>query len=359
MQRAHQHLQAVVVTAIGIPLAATIAGLFIALPTHPTLADRVVQAAEALGVGLLVVSLLALVYAILVAPYEQRRLLRNQILTITKKYDQLVDVTQGSLVLSDLSTQREVLPENPQLTVRLNFHLRFRNEADIPIEYSIKELYLNITGTRAQIPTTSSSYRVWPKSNDGYLFSIPLDPALTGGFEATLEYVAWYGPTTAIDRYVQHYTYRIRDTVRVHQPGATNGRFWRQDGGYDKRRNVGEKQLGTKTAAAGDIDIQFFNESGRWKKPPGAIRTKIVIKGGNGGSSIGEDGSIIPGTEGELVVKEIPADQLPETAEIQIGKAGRGGTLGALKAPDSRPGYAVVITHLTSKTAPNPGDAEG
>ena len=32
--------------------------------------------------GVLVISLLALVYAILVAPYEQRRLLRNQILAV-------------------------------------------------------------------------------------------------------------------------------------------------------------------------------------------------------------------------------------------------------------------------------------
>jgi hypothetical protein len=134
--------------------------------------------------------------------------------------------------------------------------------------------------------------------------------------------------------------------MSVHQPGGNDTRFWRQDYGYDKRRNADEKQFETETAVASNVDIQFFYESGVWSRLPGAIRMKVMIKSGGGGSTIGEDGSIIPGTEGELIVEEFPADQIPETARIQIGQAGRGGTQGDVKAPDGSPGYAVVITYL-------------
>jgi hypothetical protein len=94
------------------------------------------------------------------------------------------------------------------------------------------------------------------------------------------------------------------------------------------------------------IDMQFFSESGTWHKPPGAVSAEVVIKGGDGGWFIGEGDRIIPGTKGEVVYKEIPAAQLPETAEIQIGEGGRGNTRGDLAVPGGRPGWAVVITHL-------------
>ena len=265
----------------------------------------------------------------------------------------LADAAQGGLVLSNLSVQREVSSENPQRTVRVNLLLQFRNEAEVPIEYSMKQLYLNITGTRVQIPTSSASYRIWPKSSDGYFCFLTLEPPLTGGFEGTLEYTAWYGPITAIDRYTQHYTYRIRDTLSAHNPARTEGRFWREDGGYDKRRDVDESQLETvdkkefEPGTAGNVDVQFFTESGSWKKPPGAVSADVVIKGAGGGGSIGEDGSIIPGAEGEVVVEKLTGDKLPD-AQIQIGEIGRGATLGDLRAPHGRPGYAVVITYLES-----------
>ncbi len=94
------------------------------------------------------------------------------------------------------------------------------------------------------------------------------------------------------------------------------------------------------------MDMQCFSESGTWHKPPGAVSVEVVIKGGDGGSSIGEGDRIIPGTKGEVVVKEFPAAQLPETAEVHIGAGGRGGTRADLAVPGGRPGWAVVITHL-------------
>lgn len=96
-RRAHQHLQAVVIAAVVIPLAATVAGLFLALPPHPTVAERIGQAAEALGVGLLLVVILAFLYAILLAPYEQRKELRSELLAVRAKYDELVDKVHKGL----------------------------------------------------------------------------------------------------------------------------------------------------------------------------------------------------------------------------------------------------------------------
>ena len=97
---------------------------------------------------------------------------------------------------------------------------------------------------------------------------------------------------------------------------------------------------------ADHMDIQCFSESGTWHKPPGAVSVEVVIKGGDGGNSIGEGDRIIPGAKGELVNKEFPAAQLPETAEVHIGEGGRGGRRGDLTVPGGRPGWAVVITHL-------------
>ena len=78
-QRAHQHLQAVVLAAIAIPVAALILGQFIALPSKPTTGDRIIQGIESIIAGVAVVALLVFLYALLVAPYEQRNALRRQL----------------------------------------------------------------------------------------------------------------------------------------------------------------------------------------------------------------------------------------------------------------------------------------
>jgi hypothetical protein len=106
------------------------------------------------------------------------------------------------------------------------------------------------------------------------------------------------------------------------------------------------KKLQTGKAMASRVDMQCFSESGTWHKPPGAVSVEVVIKGGDGGSTIGEGDRIIPGTKGEVVVEEFAAAQLPETAEVHIGEGGRGGTRGDLTLSSARSGWAVVITHL-------------
>jgi hypothetical protein len=59
VQRARQHLRTVVAGAIAIPLIFTIAGFLIPIPQRPSLTDRIIQAVEALAVGVIIVLLLA------------------------------------------------------------------------------------------------------------------------------------------------------------------------------------------------------------------------------------------------------------------------------------------------------------
>jgi hypothetical protein len=93
-------------------------------------------------------------------------------------------------------------------------------------------------------------------------------------------------------------------------------------------------------------DMQFFRESGKWHRPEGAVRIKILVKGGDAGGSVTSDGTIIPGAQGQVVIKEMTAKEVGPTAPIEIGKAGEGAWVGHLKAPDGLPGYAVVTTYF-------------
>lgn len=93
-------------------------------------------------------------------------------------------------------------------------------------------------------------------------------------------------------------------------------------------------------------DIQFFRESGTWHRPDGAVRVKVLVKGGDSGGSVASDGTIILGKQGQVVIKEMSAKEVGPAAPIEIGKAGAGAWVGHLKAPDGLPGYAVVTTYF-------------
>lgn len=82
-------------------------------------------------------------------------------------------------------------------------------------------------------------------------------------------------------------------------------------------------------------DIQYFAESGTWRKPSGAVRVDALVKASGGG------GSTRSGEDGELVHWSQMADLLPATIEVEIGKAGRGSNGGG----DGADGYALIITH--------------
>jgi hypothetical protein len=124
-------------------------------------------------------------------------------------------------------------------------------------------------------------------------------------------------------------------------------------------------------------DIQRFDRDGIWRKPAGAVRVDVTLKGGDsggeatahayvghrgggrGGSSGGGYlaasssvsvsgytdvrglGKTVPATEAETVTESFAADDLPDEVHIEVGKGGR---------PGGRDGYALIITHLTGGT---------
>lgn len=76
-----------------------------------------------------------------------------------------------------------------------------------------------------------------------------------------------------------------------------------------------------------EIDVQVFPANGVWFKPDRAVRTDIVLQGGDGGA--GEPGSVFTGS--------FSADELPDTVEVAIGDGG---------LPAGTDGYALVVTVL-------------
>jgi hypothetical protein len=238
-RRARGHLQAVIPSAVFIPLISAVAGFYIALPKHPTNEQRVIQASKALVVGLLIVATLAFLYAVLVAPYEQRRLLRLSLAETERKYRELLNGVHKSIVLAQLRIRRDVLPQDTSLTCGLHFTLEFRNDAPVPIEYSMKRMFLKFRDTENEVPVDAdASYRIASDKTDAYLFSVGLNPPVSGGFEGKLTYAVRYGPTTAPEYYEQNYEYVFQDASNV--SGTTYlGRYWRSAGGHDIIVNPG------------------------------------------------------------------------------------------------------------------------
>lgn len=93
-------------------------------------------------------------------------------------------------------------------------------------------------------------------------------------------------------------------------------------------------------------DTQFFRESGTWHRPEGAVRVRVLVKGGDSGSSVDENGTVVPGVRGEVVTRDLSAKEAGSSAPIAIGEAGKGVWVGDLKAPDGLPGYAIVRTYF-------------
>lgn len=109
-------------------------------------------------------------------------------------------------------------------------------------------------------------------------------------------------------------------------------------------------------------DVQHFDSDGTWVKLPGAVRAKITLKGGTGGSTLpgggggnGGDASVIPGIgllaggggggagvgylyrdgslepsewiaasggDGATAADSFPADALPDRMDIKVGQGG-------------------------------------
>lgn len=84
-------------------------------------------------------------------------------------------------------------------------------------------------------------------------------------------------------------------------------------------------------------DLQYFEADGTWVKPPGAVRSDIVLQGGGGGAAFCGRLARMPGKDGQITVRSLAAGDLPDLVSVEIGAGGR---------PGGQAGYALVITHV-------------
>lgn len=85
------------------------------------------------------------------------------------------------------------------------------------------------------------------------------------------------------------------------------------------------------------VDVQYFPASGTWVKPPGAVRVDMVLAGAGSGAV-----GTMDGQPGERTEASFPADELPDTLDVIIGKGGRGTDGGG----DGADGCVIIRTHL-------------
>jgi hypothetical protein len=128
-------------------LTGTAIGLFVDLPPHPTVVDRIIQASKYLGLGLLIVFAWAFIYAILRAPYEQRRMLREKLDSLTKEYDQTQAADVWPRVECSITTHE--LPNHRTLNLP-TFYLVLSNKGNSPAH-----------AVRARVEPTNAGDRPW------------------------------------------------------------------------------------------------------------------------------------------------------------------------------------------------------
>ena len=82
-------------------------------------------------------------------------------------------------------------------------------------------------------------------------------------------------------------------------------------------------------------DIQYFDRDGTWEKPPGAVRTDVILRSGRGGAidfePIDTDAGIRV-RDGETWMQRFATVRLPSAADVKVSCG-------------DDDGYALIVTH--------------
>ena len=66
-------------------------------------------------------------------------------------------------------------------------------------------------------------------------------------------------------------------------------------------------------------DVQRFGPpGGTWLKPAGATTVHVILRGGDAGAALTEDG-VTPGELAEMIAATVVAEDLPDSLDVDVG----------------------------------------
>jgi hypothetical protein len=81
------------------------------------------------------------------------------------------------------------------------------------------------------------------------------------------------------------------------------------------------------TESTSSVDIQYFAESGTWRKLARAVRVDMLLQAAGSGGGIAVVGHLpatADGEDGHLIARSFWAHDLPDEVAVEVGKGGRG-----------------------------------
>jgi hypothetical protein len=234
--RAREHFAGVLSTVVAIPAIAAIVAAFVGLPSKPTPADQIENALIGLGSGIIFVALVAALYALLRAPYEQRAMLRDRLSLRRAEILELESSVHETLALSGLVITRAV-PDlsRPEEYNHLQFTLTFSNNADVAVKYSLQSAAVELPGILPIGELAHDQYRIGAEKSNQYIIYANFDPVQQGRAVGILDYRLWYGPTSNPDMYEQHYRIQFANTPDVNYTTSSTSHIF-LPGGTDEIR---------------------------------------------------------------------------------------------------------------------------
>jgi hypothetical protein len=165
--------------------------------------------------------------------------LRQEVHAARGELEQFRTSIHESLVLEKLNITRKPADDSkPAEYGELTFELTFKNEATVPIKYSMQSVSFLIDDVEYTHGNLNHMiYRVGVGVSSAYSFGLNFDPLQSGLVKGILTYRVWYGPSEQPDLYEQVRRETYCDELTKDYAGSFT-RFWPEPGGHDERRSV-------------------------------------------------------------------------------------------------------------------------
>lgn len=201
------HLRGSISAVILFPVVAAVVGaVFTPLPLTASTDQRVEQAILSALIGIGFVALLLLTFAVLVAPYEQRRALRNWV-EAHQSHDGLIDEFHFVGAPIDTRVNLEVSPH----TLSADVVIRFLNESTVAVKQRVESVVVSIEGNSPQLATEGLWEAVVLAGREarfdcGTIHGIPFKNPIRG----RLAFSTIFGPASS-----DAFSYRVEETYQI------------------------------------------------------------------------------------------------------------------------------------------------